>query len=74
MMARLIESLKQEISARQRRIQILRERLMKLQSQPNPGRIETYWISSCATWQNIGDNQPTQTGFSLGACMAISSG
>jgi chromosome segregation ATPase len=36
MMARLIESLKQEINTKQRRIQILNERLIKLQSQPKP--------------------------------------
>jgi hypothetical protein len=36
MMARLIESLKQEIRAKQRRIQILNERLSKQQSQPKP--------------------------------------
>jgi hypothetical protein len=36
MMARLIESLKQEIRAKQRRIQILNERHGKLQSEPNP--------------------------------------
>ena len=36
MMARLIESQKQEIRAKERKIRILNERLIKLEGQPNP--------------------------------------